>query len=136
MVGMKSPDLDPELVKSLLESLASWDPRASVPLALTYMRVGDEGALKGFDAMALANPLARITFIRGSLIIPFLLVLVFIGSFAANNSLSDIVTLIGVGLFGYVLKASDWPRIPLVLGLILGKQAEKYFTISFSLSSY
>ena len=55
---MNSPDLDPELVKSLLESLASWDPRASVPLALTYMRVGDEEALGSFDAMALANPVA------------------------------------------------------------------------------
>ncbi len=55
---MQSPDLDPELVKSLLESLASWDPRASVPLALTYMRTGDEDALKGFDTMALATPVA------------------------------------------------------------------------------
>lgn len=55
---MKSPDLDPELVASLLESLASWDPRASVPLALTYMRVGDEAALQGFDAMALSNSAA------------------------------------------------------------------------------
>ncbi|HJO22790.1 MAG: Coq4 family protein [Myxococcota bacterium] len=55
---MDFPDLDPELVKSLLESLASLDPRASVPLALTYMQVGDEAALKGFDAMALANPVA------------------------------------------------------------------------------
>ena len=53
---MKSPDLEPELVASLLESLASWDPRASVPLALTYMRVGDEEAIRGFDAMALSNP--------------------------------------------------------------------------------
>jgi len=55
---MKSPDLDPELVASLLESLASWDPRASVPLALTYMRVGHEEALAGFDAMALGSPVA------------------------------------------------------------------------------
>jgi len=55
---MNSPDLDPELVKSLLESLASWDPRASVPLALTYMRVGDEEALADFDDLALANPIA------------------------------------------------------------------------------
>jgi len=54
----KSPDLDPELVKSLLESLASWDPRASVPLALDYMRLGDPEALEGFDRVALANPVA------------------------------------------------------------------------------
>jgi len=55
---MDSPELEPELVRSLLESLASWDPRASVPLALTYMRVGQEEALAGFDALALGNPLA------------------------------------------------------------------------------
>ena len=55
---MDSPDLDPELVKSLLASLASWDPRAAVPLALTYMRVGDEAALKGFDDLVLSNPIA------------------------------------------------------------------------------
>ncbi len=55
---MKSPELDPELAESLLESLANWDPRASVPLALDYMRLGDEVALQGFDALALGNPRA------------------------------------------------------------------------------
>lgn len=54
-----SPDLDPELVAGLLESLASWDPRASVPLAHTFMRVGNEDALKAFDEMALASPVAE-----------------------------------------------------------------------------
>jgi len=55
---VKSPELDPELAESLLESLADWDPRASVPLALDYMRLGDEAALQGFDALALGNPQA------------------------------------------------------------------------------
>ncbi|MDG2332708.1 MAG: Coq4 family protein [Myxococcota bacterium] len=56
---MKSPELDPELAQSLLESLATWDPRASVPLALDYMRLGDEAALAGFDALALNAPQAK-----------------------------------------------------------------------------
>jgi ubiquinone biosynthesis protein Coq4 len=56
---MKSPELDPELAQSLLESLAHWDPRASVPLALDYMRLGDEAALAGFDALALGDPQAE-----------------------------------------------------------------------------
>jgi ubiquinone biosynthesis protein Coq4 len=59
MSYLKSPALNPELIDSLLESVASWDPRASVPLALTYMRVGEEAALKGFDAMALESPAAE-----------------------------------------------------------------------------
>jgi ubiquinone biosynthesis protein Coq4 len=53
------PELDPELVQGLLESLASMDPRASVPLALTYMRVGNEEALRGFDVLAKASPVAE-----------------------------------------------------------------------------
>ena len=54
-----SPDLDPELVAGLLESLASWDPRASVPLAHTFMRVGDDEALAAFDELARTNPSAE-----------------------------------------------------------------------------
>jgi ubiquinone biosynthesis protein Coq4 len=59
MTHPKLPELHPELIESLLESLASWDPRASVPLALTYMRVGDKEALEGFDKLSLANPVAH-----------------------------------------------------------------------------
>jgi ubiquinone biosynthesis protein Coq4 len=59
MTAPKSPDLHPELVESLLESLASWDPRASVPLALKYMEVGDAEALDGFDALARSTPVAE-----------------------------------------------------------------------------
>jgi len=59
MAHPTSPDLTPELVEGLVKSLASWDPRASVPLALNYMKNGDEEALKGFDSMALANPATK-----------------------------------------------------------------------------
>jgi ubiquinone biosynthesis protein Coq4 len=59
MAYLKSPELDPELVEGLLESLASWDPRASVPLALTYMKAGVPEALEDFDAMALGSPFAE-----------------------------------------------------------------------------
>ena len=53
---MESPELDPKLVEALLESLRSWDPRASVPLTLSFMEHGDEAALAGFDALAMENP--------------------------------------------------------------------------------
>ena len=59
MSALESPDLAPELVESLLRSLKSWDPRASVPLALDYMEYGDPDALNGFDAMARQNPAAE-----------------------------------------------------------------------------
>ena len=76
------------------------------------------------------NHLAALTFIRGSLLIPFLLFLVFIGSFTANNDLYDIVVTLIFGVTGYFMVKWGWPRPPLVLGLTLGKIAENYLWIS------
>jgi len=55
---MKSPELDPELAEGLLESLRDWVSTASVPLAHTFMRLGDEDARGAYDEMALEHPLA------------------------------------------------------------------------------
>ena len=51
-----SPDLDPKLKDALLTSLASWDPRASVPLALSFMARGDSEALDGFSRLMQSSP--------------------------------------------------------------------------------
>jgi ubiquinone biosynthesis protein COQ4 len=51
-----SPDLDPKLREALLSSLASWDPRASVPLALSFMEHGDPAALEGFTRLMQSSP--------------------------------------------------------------------------------
>jgi putative tricarboxylic transport membrane protein len=76
------------------------------------------------------NQLAALTFIRGSLLIPFLLLFVFIGSFTANNSLHDLIATLIFGVLGYFMVLLGWPRPPLILGLILGKIAENYLWIS------
>ena len=76
------------------------------------------------------NQLAALTFIRGGLLIPFLLLLVFLGSFTANNSLNDLIVTLIFGLIGYYMVLHGWPRPPLILGLILGRIAENYLWIS------
>ncbi|MFQ5988182.1 MAG: tripartite tricarboxylate transporter permease, partial [Dehalococcoidia bacterium] len=76
------------------------------------------------------NQLVKITFVRGSLLIPFLLMFVFLGSFAAHNNFSDIVVTLLFGLLGYFMILFEWPRPPFVLGLVLGRIAENYLWIS------
>lgn len=56
---MESPELAPELIEALLESLAEWAPTATVPFAHNFMRNGAPDALAGYDELALANPLAQ-----------------------------------------------------------------------------
>ena len=69
--------------------------------------------------------LARITEVRGSLVLPFLLVLVYLGGFAQNNAFEDLIVVLVFGLAGWVMVQLDWPRPPLLLGLVLGSLAEK-----------
>jgi TctA family transporter len=79
---------------------------------------------------ALLNRLAQLTTVRGSLLIPVILVLVFIGSYTSNNHYGDLVVTLLFGAVGYLMVLAGWPRAPFVLGLVLGKIAENYLYIS------
>ena len=68
--------------------------------------------------------LAKITFVKGTLLIPFLLLLVFLGGFAVKNSLGDMIVVLLFGALGLFMVKFDWPRPPLLLGLVLGGIAE------------
>jgi putative tricarboxylic transport membrane protein len=57
-------------------------------------------------------------------VVPVVLVCCVVGSFALNNRVTDLYLLAAIGVFGYALKALDYPLAPLVLGVILGPIAE------------
>jgi putative tricarboxylic transport membrane protein len=70
------------------------------------------------------GPLARITQIRGTLLVPFIMVLVYVGAFAEKNVFEDLGVVLAFGALGWVMAHLDWPRPPLLLGLVLGPLAE------------
>ena len=76
------------------------------------------------------NRLAKLTTVRGHMLIPVILVLVFVGSFTANNNYGDLIVTLVFGGIGYLMVTAGWPRAPFVLGLVLGKIAENYLYIS------
>jgi TctA family transporter len=78
------------------------------------------------------NHLAKLTQIRGSLIIPFVLLLVFVGSYTSNSHIADLLVTLGFGALGYLMVRFGWPRAPLVLGFVLGKLVETYLFISMA----
>jgi TctA family transporter len=81
-------------------------------------------------SLAVLNQLAKVTYIRGGLIIPFVLLLVFVGSYTANGHIADLIVTFCFGVLGYLMVLWGWPRPPLVLGLVLGKLVETYLFIS------
>jgi TctA family transporter len=102
-------------------------------LALTFSMVWTivlANVLTVIVCFAILNRLAQLTTVRGSLLIPAILVLVFIGSYTSNNHYGDIVVTLVFGGIGYLMVLAGWPRAPFVLGLVLGKIAENYLYIS------
>jgi TctA family transporter len=72
------------------------------------------------------NRLAKLTTIRGNLMIPIVLLLCFIGAYTSNNDIADLIVLMGFGGIGYFMVKYRFPRPPFILGFILGKLAETY----------
>ena len=79
---------------------------------------------------AFLDQLARLTTVRGGVLVPLILVLVFIGSYTSNNHYGDLIVTLVFGAVGYFMVLAGWPRAPFVLGLVLGKIAENYLYIS------
>jgi len=79
---------------------------------------------------AFLKHLAKVTLVPGNVILPFIILLVFIGSYTANRQVADLLVTLGFGAVGYLMVRFGWPRAPLVLGFVLGKLAETYLFIS------
>ena len=76
------------------------------------------------------EPLARITQVRGSIIIPIILVLIYLGAFAEKNAFEDMIVVLFFGGLGWVMEKLEWPRPPVLLGLVLGPLAENRLFLS------
>ena len=79
------------------------------------------------------NQLVRLTRLRGTLLVPFLLVLTAFGAYTAHNSFADILLMLAATFVGIAAVLWDWPRAPLLLALVLGDIAERYLFLSYSL---
>ena len=77
--------------------------------------------------------LAKITYVRGSLLIPGILLLVFFGAYAEAKSVFDMAIALLFGFIGLVMVYTDWPRPPLILGLVLGALIERNFFVSYQI---
>ena len=76
------------------------------------------------------NHMAKLTLVRGPIMIAFILLLCFIGAYCENNDIGDVVVMLIFGWLGYLMVIYDFPRAPFILAFILGKMVETYFYIS------
>lgn len=79
---------------------------------------------------AFSNQFAKIALLRYTIIMPLILAVVFIGAFQGSRQWGDIYALLIFGTVGWCMKRLQWPRPPVILGVVLGDIVERYMFIS------
>ncbi|MCK6451957.1 MAG: tripartite tricarboxylate transporter permease [Alphaproteobacteria bacterium] len=82
--------------------------------------------------VAVARGFAQLMRIPPAVLGAFIVVLSVIGAFGVRNNIFDIHVCLAFGVAGLVMKRFDFPSAPLVLGVILGPLAERYFLTSLA----
>ena len=80
--------------------------------------------------IALARPIARLTTVPFGYLAPFMIVAISFAAFQATRDLMDLVTLLGIGALGVVLKRFGWSRPAFLIGFVLAPQAEGYLNLA------
>jgi len=84
--------------------------------------------------LAAAPWLARLSLLPNRWIAPFVLVLVFVGTFMVRTNILDVAMAIAAGIFGYLMRRYGFPLITIAIGYILGPLAEKSWIQSMQIS--
>jgi putative tricarboxylic transport membrane protein len=81
-------------------------------------------------ALLLQPLLVKMCYVRANVIVPLMLGFMVVGASITTKEYGDIISFGAFGFLGYILKHANWPRVPLIMGLVLGKLAEPYLFIT------
>ncbi len=75
--------------------------------------------------LASLSPLSRLTTMRTEILVPGLIIVATFGVYMYRGELTDVLMAYVFGAIGYAMKVTDWPRIPLMIALVLGPLFER-----------
>ncbi len=70
---------------------------------------------------------AKLVEVPKGLLLPIIIIISVVGTYAINNNVADVYWMLGFGIFGYILKVYGFQVGPVVLGIILGPLMESGF---------
>jgi len=79
--------------------------------------------------LSVITPLSRLTHIRTDLLVPGLLLVATVGAFLFRGEIFDVALAYLFAGLGYWMKIRDWPRIPMMIALVLGPLFERNFLL-------
>lgn len=83
--------------------------------------------LMGVIGLTMAKQMARICLVPNSVLVPVIVALACIGTYALSNNMMEVVIMLVFGLIGYLMKMFGFEPAPLVLGVVLADILESNF---------
>lgn len=101
--------------------------------ALLFGIVFSQVATSGLGLVA-APFLARISLLPSRWLAPFVLTMVFVGTYMLRSSMLDVAVAVLAGVFGFLMRRYKFPLVTIAIGFILGPLAERSFVQSLQMS--
>ena len=78
---------------------------------------------------------ARMLSVPNWVLVPAITIVSMVGVYAVHSTTFDLVLMIGLGVFGYILRKLDFPLSALILGFVLGEMMEDNLRRALSISA-
>jgi putative tricarboxylic transport membrane protein len=78
----------------------------------------------------LSKPITRLTIIPFAYLAPFMILIITLASYQASRGWGDLISLLIMGILGWVMKQYGWPRPAALIGYVLSDNVETYLFIS------
>ncbi|MGQ0572116.1 MAG: tripartite tricarboxylate transporter permease [Armatimonadota bacterium] len=82
---------------------------------------------------AISPSLARITRVPFAMLAAPVLMTIALGAYQTTQDMGDLMALFILGLLGWLMSRTGWPRAPLLIGFVLAGPMERYFVITTNL---
>lgn len=83
--------------------------------------------LASFVGLLFARRLSKVTLLDSSILVPLVLSTALAGSYAIDMSIENVVVSLVFGIIGYLMMRYDYPRLMVVVALVLGGNIERNF---------
>jgi putative tricarboxylic transport membrane protein len=91
--------------------------------------------LASFIGLLFVRPLAKLTLLDSNILVPVVITAALVGSYAIDRTIENSVLTVVFGIIGYLMIRFDYPRLTIVVALILGSTAERNFSQSMMMSN-
>ncbi|WP_096439055.1 tripartite tricarboxylate transporter permease [Alteribacter populi] len=82
--------------------------------------------------LVLSKPISKLSSIPAKKLVPFLLIIILLGTYQSTSHWGDLIAFFVIGIIGWFMTWLDWPRAPMLIGFVLAPATERYLWISMS----